>query len=149
NPSPSRLRYTMAALETSRGELARARPLLEAAAAVQPTPEVLNTLAAIERQRKNAPAALELYAKVGELAQKSSDEAAQAEADYQRFDVLRETGDAAQAAQALEAALRHSLAAQHQSQPGAGQAHAERLLARVLGDYAERPAADRATARAY
>ncbi len=149
NPSPSRLRYTMAALETSRGELDRAKPLLEAAAAVQPTPEVLTTLAAIERQRKNQKLALDLHAQVADLGQKAGDEALQAEAEYQRFDIFREAGNTAQASQALEASLRHALAAQRQSQPGAGQARAERMLARVLGDYGERPAADRATARAY
>ncbi len=149
NPSPSRLRYTMAALETSRGELERAKPLLEAAAAVQPTPEVLTTLAAIERQRKNPKVALDLHARVADFGQKAGDEALQAEAEYQRFDIFRELGDAAQATQALEAALKHALSAQRQSQPGAGQARAERMLARVLNDYGERPAADRATARAY
>ncbi len=149
NPSPSRLRYVMAALETSRGELARAKPLLEAAASAQPTPEVLTTLAALERQRKNYRLAIDLLNRVGELGQRGGDDALQGEAAYTRFEIQREMGDSAQAAQALETALRHALSAQRQSQPGASQARAERLLARVLGDYGERPAAERATARAY
>jgi cellulose synthase operon protein C len=149
NPSPARLRYVMAALETSRGELERAKPLLEASAAAQPTAEVLTTLAALERQRKNHRQALDLLNRVTELGQRGADEALQGESAYTRFEIQRELGDAALAAQSLEAALRHALSAQKQSQPGAGQARAERLLARVLVDYGERPAAERATARAY
>lgn len=149
NPSPARLRYVLAALEAQRGEIERARPLLESAAAEQPTPEVLSTLAAVERQSKNQTAALELLAKVGDLGQKAGDEALAGEADFQRFEIYRDAGDAVQAQTALEAALRHALAAQRQSQTGANQARAERLLARVLTAYGERAAADRATVRAY
>ncbi len=128
NPSPSRLRYVLAAMEAQRGEIDRARPLLEASAADQPTPEVLSTLAAIERQRKNQTVALDLLAKVGDLGQKAGDEALAGEADLQRFEIFRDSGDAAQAQKALEAALSHALAAQRQSQtganPGAGRAPA-------------------------
>ena len=149
NPSPSRLRYVLAAMEAQRGEIERARPLLEASAADQPTPEVLSTLAAIERQRKNQTVALDLLAKVGDLGQKAGDESLAGEADLQRFEIWRDAGDAAQAQKALEAALSHALAAQRQSQTGANQARAERLLARVLTVYGERAAADRATERAF
>jgi hypothetical protein len=149
NPSPARLRYVLAAMEAQRGELDRAKPLLEAAAADQATPEVLTTLAAIERQRKNSQVALDLLAKVGDLGQKAGDEALAGEADFQRFEIFRDAADTAQAEKALEAALGHALVAQRQSQTGANQARAERLLARVLTAYGERAAADRATERAY
>jgi len=66
-----------------------------------------------------------------------------------RHGLLRDGGDRAGASKALEQAVTRAVDATRQVRPGASQARAERLLARVLEHFGEPAAVKRATDRAY
>ncbi|HWZ92407.1 MAG TPA: hypothetical protein VNW92_26260, partial [Polyangiaceae bacterium] len=149
SPSSARLRYVMGALETRHGELARALPLVQAAARAEPTLEALMTLSAIERQQDQT-AALSTLGQAVELAKAQSDPLAETDALNMKFEVYRDKGDAEHAAQTLDAALSRALDAQKSArQGGPTQARSERLLARILEHYSDQRATRRATERAY
>lgn len=148
-PTPARLRYVMGVLETRAGDLSRARPLIEAAAKVEPTLESLNMLAAIDRQRGDAKSALASLDRVASLARKYGDLSAEAEALTASFEVHRDKGNLAEAKTALDAALKAALKARESSRAGADQARAERVLARVFEHFGATQGAKRATDRAY
>lgn len=148
-PSPARLRYVMAAIETRHAELARARPLLERALAAEASLEAYSMLASIERQQKRTEAALAALAKVVELSRQASDPIAECEALFQKFEILRDAGRQEAAAAALAAALVRSIEIQRVARPGPSQARVERLLARIIEQYGERAAVHRATERAF
>jgi len=148
-PTPARLRYVMGVLETRAGDLGRARPLIEAASKLEPTLESLNMLAAIDRQRGDAKAALTSLDRVGAMARKYGDPVAEAEALTQTFEVHRDKGSVAEAKTALDAALKAALKARESTRAGAEQARAERVLARVLEHFGATQGAKRATDRAY
>src|SRR5450432_492341 len=149
SPSSARLRYVMGALETRHGELARALPLVQAAANAEPTLEALMTLSAIERQQDQT-AALSTLGQAVELAKAQSDPLAETDALNMKFEVYRDKGDAERAAQTLDAALARAVDAQKSArQGGATQARSERLLARILEHYSDQRATRRATERAY
>jgi hypothetical protein len=149
NPSSARLRYIMGALETRHGELGRALPLIKAAARAEPTLEALMTLSAIERQQ-DRNAALFTLGQAVELAKVQSDALAETDALNVKFEVYRDHGDAAHAAQTLDEALSRALDAQKSArQGGPRQARSERLLARILEHYGDQRATRRATERAY
>src|SRR5262249_2449685 len=135
-PSAARLRYVMGALETRHGELNRALPLVRAAAAAEPSIDALMTLASIERQQ-SAPGAIETLEKAAQLARSSSDALAESDALNVEYEVYRDRGDAAHSAPILNAALARVLDAQKTARSGAAQAHAERLLARILEHYGD------------
>jgi tetratricopeptide (TPR) repeat protein len=143
SPSPARLRYLMGALEANQGELARADPLLREAVQKEPTIDALKLLAAIARQRSDAPGAIGYLDRARDLA------AEEADIWRSRFEVLRDQGDKKAAEQALQSALSRALDAGRQGRPGPAQARAERQLARVLEHYGDRAALRRATDRAY
>jgi hypothetical protein len=149
SPSSARLRYVMGALETRHGELTRALPLVQAAAAAEPTLEALMTLSAIERQQNQA-AALATLGQAVDLAKAQSDSLAETDALNMKFEVYRDKGDAEHAAQTLDAALARAIDAQKNArQGGPTQARSERLLARILEHYGDQRATRRATERAY
>jgi len=149
SPSSARLRYVMGALETRHGELARALPLVQAAARAEPSLESLMTLSAIERQRDQRAALLTLGQAV-ELAKASNDPLAETDALNMKFEVYRDHGDAEHAAQTLDAALSRAVDAQRTARSGGpALARSERLLARILEHYDDPLAARRATERAY
>jgi tetratricopeptide (TPR) repeat protein len=148
-PSPARLRYVMAAIETRHAELARARPLLERALAAEGSIEAYSMLASIERQQKRTEQALAALTKVVELSRLASDPIAECEALFQKFEILRDAGRQDAAAAALAAALVRSIETQRVARPGPSQARVERLLARVIEQYGDRPAVHRATERAF
>ncbi|HYQ43998.1 MAG TPA: hypothetical protein VER11_18580 [Polyangiaceae bacterium] len=149
SPSSARLRYVMGALETRHGELARALPLVQAAARAEPSLESLMTLSAIERQR-DQHAALSTLGQAVELAKASNDPLAETDALNMKFEVYRDHGDAEHAAQALDAALTRAIDAQRTARSGGpALARSERLLARILEHYDDPLAARRATERAY
>jgi tetratricopeptide (TPR) repeat protein len=148
-PTPARLRYVMGVLETRAGDLGRARPLIAAAVQVEQTPEGLNMLAAIDRQRGDAKAALASLDRVASLARKSGDATAEAEAQILVFEINRDQGNVAEAKSALDAALKSALKARESSRSGSDQARSERVLARVLEHFGATQSAKRATDRAY
>jgi len=149
SPSSARLRYVMGALETRHGELARALPLVQAAARAEPSLESLMTLSAIERQRDQR-AALFTLGQAVELAKASNDPLAETDALNMKFEVYRDHGDAEHAAQTLDAALTRAIDAQRTARSGGpALARSERLLARILEHYDDPLAARRATERAY
>jgi len=149
SPSSARLRYLMGALETRHGELARALPLVQAAARAEPSLEALMTLSAIERQRDQA-AALSTLGQAVELAKAANDPLAETDALNMKFEVYRDHGDAEHAAKTLDAALSRAVDAQRTARAGgATLARTERLLARILEHYGDPLASRRATERAY
>jgi hypothetical protein len=147
-PSPARVRYVMGALEADQGELARARPLLEAALAEEPAIESLRILAAIARQKKDADRGLSFIGRARQLAERTGNTVEEADLWHTEFEVRRDNGDRAGAGKALDTALVRALDATRQNQQGAAQARAERLLARILEHFGERAAVQRATDRA-
>jgi tetratricopeptide (TPR) repeat protein len=149
SPSPARFRYVMGALEAGRGDLARAEPLLEAAVQEEPSVEALRVLAAIARQKRDVPATLKLLERARAVAEKNGSAVDEADIWHTEFEVLRDSGDHAGAAQALDRALTRALDATKQARPGATQARAERLLAHVLEHFGDLPAMRRATERGY
>ena len=149
SPSSARLRYVMGALETRHGELARALPLVQAAAKVEPSLESLMTLSAIERQR-DQNAALTALGQAVELAKAANDPLAETDALNVKFEVYRDHGDAERASKTLDAALSRAVDAQRNARSGGPTlARSERLLARILEHYDDQPATRRATERAY
>jgi tetratricopeptide (TPR) repeat protein len=149
NPSGPRVRYVMAALETRHAELDRALPLLERAAALEPTIESFEMVASIRRQKNQADLALTALDRVIDLARHASDPIAETEALFQKFEVLRDAGKKEAAGKALDDALRRAVEAERVGKPGPSQARLERLLARVLEHYTDQAAIRRATERAY
>jgi len=149
SPSPARFRYVMGALEAGRGDLARAKPLLEAAIQEEPSVDALRVLAAIARQKRDVPGTLGFLDKAQKLAEKGGSVIEEADVWHSEFEVLRDSGDRAGAARALDQALTRALDATRQGRPGANQARAERLLAHVLEHFGDAPAIHRATERAY
>ena len=148
-PSPSRLRFAMAAMEIRHGELERARPLLLQSSQSEPASDTYLLLVAIERQRGKLSDALSWADKAVETARAAADLLTEADAHITRFEIFREQKDATEASRALEAALTRVLAAQKQGRTGAMQARAERLLARVLEYYGDQRAVRRATERSF
>ena len=157
HPDGLRMRYVMGALETRAGDLERARPLIEAVVAAQtdlsapaaPTLDALRLLASIERGQGRLDAALQTLGRVIQLAHKLRDPLEATEGYLSAFEIHRDRGDAQQAQTALATALAEVLAARSLVRNTPGQAHAERLLARVLEHYGEVASARRATERAY
>ena len=149
SPSPARFRYVMGALEAGRGDIGRAKPLLEAAVQEEPSVDALRVLAAIARQKRDVPGTLQLLERARGVAEKWGNVVDEADIWHSEFEVLRDSGDREGAAKALEHALTRVLDATKQGKPGANQARAERLLAHVLEHYGDVAAVHRATERAY
>jgi tetratricopeptide (TPR) repeat protein len=149
SPSPARIRYVMAAIETRHAELDRALPLLEKAVAAEASVDALSMLASIQRQKKNFDAALAALDGVLDMARRASDALAESDALYQKFETLRDAGRTDAASKVLGEALTRSVEAQRMGRPGPSQARVERLLARVIEQYGEAAAMRRASQRAY
>lgn len=148
-PSVSRIRYAMGTLEARTGDLGRAKDLIESAVKSEPTFAALQLLAAIDRQRGNATAALRSLTTATKMATELSDPSSVADARLAMFEVYRDVGDAAEAGRSLETALRRALDARQLAHTGAEQASAERVLARILEEYGSLDGSRRATLRAY
>lgn len=149
SPTVARVRYAMGALEARGGDLTKARALVEQAAKVEPTLRAFELLAAIDRQRGAASDAIRWLDTVARLATESSDATAVADARLLTYEVHRDAGNAAEAAKALDLALRRALDARQLARTSPEQASAERVLARVLEQYGSLDGARRATTRAY
>ncbi|MFO0588085.1 MAG: hypothetical protein U0441_11120 [Polyangiaceae bacterium] len=147
-PSPTRARFLMASIETRAGNLAAARPLLEAAAAAEPSVAVFTMLAAVERQSDNKTGALSYVDKA--LAAPDAGYALLdiSDAHMLAYEVHRDAGDAARATKSLEAALTAVMSVRKSVADMPSRLRAERQLARVLTGYGEVAQAARAMDRA-
>ena len=148
-PSASRLNFFMGAIEAGAGELEKAQPHLATAVKLEPTADAYRLLASIERQRRNYPSAIHALQRVIEISKGTGDASVQAETNLLLFDVQREMGDNARAAESLESALMLGLGARTAAQSGQDLAVAERVLGRVLEQYDAKDAVRRASKRAY
>jgi tetratricopeptide (TPR) repeat protein len=148
-PNVPRVRYAMGTLEARTGDLGKAKTLIESTVQKEPSLPALELLAAIDRQRGNATAALKSLADATKLATETSDPSSVADARLAMFEVYQDVGDAGEAARALDSALRRALDARQLAHTGAEQASAERILARVLEAYGSLDGSRRATLRAY
>lgn len=147
-PSPTRARYLMASIETRAGNLAAARPLLEAAAAAEPSVAVFTMLAAIERQGDNKAGALAYIDRA--LAAPDAGYALLdlSDANMLAFELHRDAGDTARAATALASALTAVMSVRKAVADMPSRLRAERQLAHVLGGYGDAVGAARAMERA-
>lgn len=148
-PSTAHLRYVMGSIEARAGELTQARAHLQGAVRDDPTASALSLLAAIDRQRGDEERALESLDAVLDINRRAGDRASEAETLLQKASIYAEQGKAAQAREALRAALSHSLDARRLANSGVERATAERGLARVLEEYGDEEGARRAADRAY
>jgi len=148
-PSAARVRYVMGAVEARHGEVSRALPLVERSVASEPSPEALNLLASLERQRNRPEAALSALDRLIVQARAAKDGMAATDALIHKFELQRDAGRADLAQKTLDEALREAIDSQRQSKPGPSQARMERLLARVLELYGNQAGSRRATERAF
>ncbi len=148
-PSPASLHYVLGAILTRAANPEAALPHLKTAAKEAPSIDVFSALAAINRQRGDAAAALKNLAQMAQLAQASADMGSLARAKTRRFEILQSLDKKAEAEAALREALNHALRARQIARPGGAASQEERTLARVLEHYGETRAAKRASARAF
>lgn len=148
SPSPARARFLMATIELRAGKLAAALPLLRSAADAEPSINLLTLLAMTERQGGDVQAALAAVRRALSAPDAAMHPAEIAEAQLLGFELHRDAGDQAGAKSSLEAALAASLAARQRALGRGQQAHAERVLCRVLDAYGDTKGAARAEERA-
>jgi tetratricopeptide (TPR) repeat protein len=147
-PGAADFYYAMGAMESRVGNLTAAHAQLEAAVAFEPTPQSYRLIAAIERQRGDAGAALRSLSQMLTLVRKAGDPATEAATQLMIYDLLRESGKQPEADSALAAALQRVLAARQSARSSPELAAVERVLADVLERYGELAAAARAVERA-
>jgi tetratricopeptide (TPR) repeat protein len=148
DPTPARARAMMASIELRAGNLAGARPLLEAAASAEPSVEGYTMLAMVERQAGNADRAIKHVEHAVAAPDARSSPADVADALMVSFDVHRETGAQEKAKAVLDMALHAALSARKASAAGLSRVRAERILGRVLDGYGDAKGAARALERA-
>ncbi len=147
-PTPARVRSVMAGIELRSGNLADARPLLEQAAAEEPSASAFTTLALVERQAGNGSAAVADVTRALAAPDARAAFLDVGDANLLAFEVKRDSGDAEAAKASLDAALNAALAARQAKGNAAVRARAERLLGRVLQGYGDAKGATRAFERA-
>lgn len=147
-PSAARARFVMAGIEVRAGNLAGARPLLARAVGDEPTVGGFTTLAMVERQAGDLPAALADVERALRAPDARSALVDVADAHLLAFELLRDGGHADKARGALDGALAAALAARQLRGNAALRARAERLLGRVLEGYGDTRGATRAFERA-
>lgn len=147
-PSASDVREMMGGVELRAGQLAQARPLLEAVAREAPSTGAYLTLALLERQAQKPDAALGWVARATSEPFAANEPIAAAEAMVLAYEIHRARGATAEAGKALDGALRRAVAAQKAAKPGAARARAERLLSKVLDAYGDARGATQAQDRA-
>lgn len=147
-PSAAQMRFLMASVELRAGDLAGARPLLEAAVEEDPSAAGYTMLAVLERQAQNAEAALAHVERASAPPFKRLALLDVADANLLAFEIHRESGAKDQAKRALDSALSSVLAARERGVPVSAKARAERLLGRILDNYGDPLGASRAMDRA-
>jgi len=147
-PSPTRARYLMASIETRAGNLTAARPLLESAAAAEPSVGVFTMLAAIDRQGDNRALALQNLDRA--LAAPDAGRALLdlSDAHMLAFELHRDAGDTAKATTSLAAALEAVMSVRKTVTDMPSRLRAERQLAHVLTGYGDGDGAARTMERA-
>ena len=148
DPTPGRARFMMASLELRSGNLAAARPLLEAAVSADPSVGGQTMLAMVERQAGESAKAIQHVERALRAPDARSSPGDVAEALILAFEVHRDAGAQDKAKATLDAALEAALAARSASAGAAARARAERLLGRVLDGYGDAKGAARALDRA-
>jgi tetratricopeptide (TPR) repeat protein len=148
DPTPGRVRFMMASIELRSGNLAGARPLLEAAVLAEPSVSGSTMLAMVERQAGESARAIQHVERALRAPDARSSPGDVAEALILAFEVHRDAGAQEKAKAMLETALEAALAARSASSGAAGRARAERLLGRVLDGYGDAKGAARALERA-
>jgi tetratricopeptide (TPR) repeat protein len=148
DPTPALARSMMASIELRSGNLAGARPLLEAAAAAEPSVGAYTMLAMVERQAGNSERAIEHVQRALGAPDSRGAPAEVAEALVVSFEVHRDMGAQEKAKAALDQALQAALSARKASSGAASRARAERILGRVLDGYGDAKGAARALERA-
>jgi hypothetical protein len=147
-PPPTRARFLMASIETRAGNLTAARPLLEAAAAAEPSVGVFTLLAAIERQADNGAGALAFVDRALAAPDAAFALLDLSDAHMLAFELHRDAGDAARAADSLSKALNAVMTVRKAVTDTPSRLRAERQLAHVLRGYGDDAGAARAMERA-
>jgi tetratricopeptide (TPR) repeat protein len=148
DPTPGRARFMMASIELRSGNLAAARPLLEAAVSAEPSVGGSTMLAMVERQAGESARAIQHVEQALKAPDARSSPGDVAEALILAFEVHRDAGSQEKAKAMLDTALEATLAARSASAGSAARARAERLLGRVLDGYGDAKGAARALERA-
>lgn len=148
DPSSAKVRFMMASIELRSGNLAAARPLLEAAVLAEPSVGGSTMLAMVERQAGESARAIQHVEQALRAPDARSSPGDVAEALILAFEVHRDAGAEGKAKAVLDEALRAALGARSASAGGAARARAERLLGRVLDGYGDAKGAARALDRA-
>jgi hypothetical protein len=91
-PGAGRVKLAMGTIETRAGNLAAAKPLLEASVALEPTVDAYLSLAAIERQASRPQAALEQLTRALATSEAKQHPRAAGEAHLNMFEVLKDLG---------------------------------------------------------
>ncbi len=142
----AQLRFQIGSIQIHEGDLEAARANLEIATRQAPTAESLHTLALVTRQLGDAKVALDLATRAMDF--RGADPLEEADAGILVYEIERDQGRRAEAAAALEHALRATLKAKGQQGGAAYRVRVERTLGRVLLAYGETAAAGRAFDRA-
>jgi tetratricopeptide (TPR) repeat protein len=142
----SALRQQIAGIQIHAGDLKAARDNLEIATRQAPSAAGLTTLALVARQLGDGKAALELATRAADF--RGADPLEEADASLLVFEIERGAGRKAEAAAALERALKATVRARNQHLTAAYRVKVERTLGRVLLSYGETAAAGRAFDRA-
>lgn len=148
DPSPAKARFMMASIELRSGNLAGAKPLLEAAVSAEPSVSGFTMLAMVERQAGEPTKALQRVEQALRAPDARSSPGDVADAQILAFEVHRDAGAQDKAKAMLDSALEAALAARSASAGAAARARAERLLGRVLDGYGDAKGAARALERA-
>jgi tetratricopeptide (TPR) repeat protein len=138
----------MAGIEVRAGNLAGARPLLQAAVAEEPSASGFTTLALVERQAGDPAAALAQVERALSAPDARVALLDVADAHLLSFELLRDAGKGDRAKSSLDAALTAALGARQARSNPAERARSERLLGRVLEGYGDGKGATRAFERA-
>ncbi len=146
-PSPASIRLVMGTIFVRAADPADARPLLEQAAAAQPSLEAFSALAEVRFQAGDTQGALDAVAKAVAAPDAKDSPLGVADAWLTAFQVDRSRGDNSAAKEALGSALRQTVAANARATTAGAHAACERMLARIAWYYGDRDAWGRAIKR--
>jgi tetratricopeptide (TPR) repeat protein len=145
-PTPSQVRFAVAAIETRNGDLAAARALLEQALGEQSNVQAWSLLADIRLQAGDSEGALQALTRALSSPEAAASALARSDAHLLAFRIHRARGAAEPARQQLAQALQAALEARARS---GSRPQAERMLARIAYYYGDRAAFARAIERGF
>jgi tetratricopeptide (TPR) repeat protein len=149
DPSPAQIRLAMGSIEVRAGEVARGRPLLEAALAKEPSIAGYLSLASVLNQAGERKAAEDAVAKALASPDSGNEPLSVAEAHLLAFQIQRQMGALDLARSELGAALRVTLETRSRVQEPGARASVERLLARIAYFYGDVDGWKRALSRGF